>query len=268
MEKYLVVHVPNIVLAIASLVVAAALSTGGLLLVRRNVALSTLELHNDVAGFIIAVIGVLYSVVLGFLVVFVWEQYDTAKALADHEAVLVQALYRDAGAYKDHGADLRESIRQYADSVANQEWNTMAKHQHEDPRTEDALNRLWVSFHAVAPQSPVEQAYYAESLKRLGDIVDARRQRLFTSGVAIPGPLWTTLLAGGVITIGFTYFFGVANIRAHALMVIALSAIIGLALFLVLSLDFPFSGDIRVRPSAMHEVLRELPHLDAFVVPP
>src|SRR5947209_14224855 len=101
MEKYLVVHVPSVLLGIGSVVVAAALATAGLLLVRRNVALSTLELHNDVAGFIIAVIGVLYSVVLGFLVVFVWEQFDGANTLADHEAVLVQALYRDAGAYRD-----------------------------------------------------------------------------------------------------------------------------------------------------------------------
>jgi hypothetical protein len=39
-----------------------------------------LERHNEVAGFIYAVIGVLYAVVLGFTAVIVWERYDQAKS--------------------------------------------------------------------------------------------------------------------------------------------------------------------------------------------
>ena len=43
-----------------------ALATAGGLIVRRWVAVEVLERHNEVAGFIYAVIGVVYAVLLGF----------------------------------------------------------------------------------------------------------------------------------------------------------------------------------------------------------
>jgi hypothetical protein len=52
--------------------------------------LSTLEQHNDVAGFII---GVLYAVLLAFVVVVTWQNFDRAEQIATHEAEVVEALY-------------------------------------------------------------------------------------------------------------------------------------------------------------------------------
>ena len=53
-------------------------SVVGGLLVRRWVNVKVLEQHNDVAGFIYAVIGVLYAVVLGFTSVIIWERFAEA----------------------------------------------------------------------------------------------------------------------------------------------------------------------------------------------
>ena len=77
MEKFLIVNVPGPVLAIGFVVVSVGAGLGGLFVVRRSVALATLESHNDVAGFIIAVVGVLYAVILGFVVVIVlvWKTH-------------------------------------------------------------------------------------------------------------------------------------------------------------------------------------------------
>jgi hypothetical protein len=62
------------------------------------------------------------------------------------------------------------------------------------------------------------------------------------------------LIAGAAISVGFTYFFGVKNFLAQALMVGALAAITGLVVFLVLTLDLPYTGDVGVAPAAMKEV--------------
>jgi hypothetical protein len=56
------------------------IAVAGALLVRRWATVEVLERHNEVAGFIYAVIGVLYAVVLGFTAVIVWERYDQAKS--------------------------------------------------------------------------------------------------------------------------------------------------------------------------------------------
>jgi hypothetical protein len=38
--------------------------------------------HNDVAGFIYAVLGVVYAVLLALVVIAVWEEFDAAKDTA------------------------------------------------------------------------------------------------------------------------------------------------------------------------------------------
>ena len=46
-----------------------AASAAGLVIVRRCIPIKKLRLHNDVAGFIFTTIGVIYGVILAFLVV-------------------------------------------------------------------------------------------------------------------------------------------------------------------------------------------------------
>src|SRR3954447_6846409 len=117
MEKFLLVHVAGLMLAAVFLVVSVGAALAGLLLVRRSVALSTLERHNDVAGFIIAVIGVLYAVLLAFVVVISWQNFDEAHQTASSEAQLVDGLYRDASAFQPQTADMRQKLDSYARSV-------------------------------------------------------------------------------------------------------------------------------------------------------
>ena len=46
-----------------------------------------------------------------------------------------------------------------------------------------------------------------------------------------------------------------------AVAVLALAATISLLLFLILSLDLPFTGDLSAKPEAMREALHEFPNL-------
>ena len=260
MEKFLLVEVPTVLLAVLALTVAIGLAIGGLMIVRRSVALSTLERHNDVAGFIIAVIGVLYAVLLAFVVVISWQNFDHAHQIASGEAELVSGLYRDASAFQPQTAGIRQDLDTYARSVVTKEWPAMAKHQREDRRTDAALDAIWAGYRGFTPQNPTQEAFYADSIRRLNDLQSHREDRLDSASSTLPGQLWWVLIAGGVITIGFTYFFGVRNLGAQILMVASLAGMISLTLFLILSLDLPFSGDLAVRPTAMSHAIAEFQH--------
>ena len=63
-----------------------SLAAGGLILVQRLVPIEVRRQHNDVAGFIYAVLGVVYAVLLGLTVVAVWEEWNAAADSADQEA--------------------------------------------------------------------------------------------------------------------------------------------------------------------------------------
>jgi predicted membrane chloride channel (bestrophin family) len=90
------------------------LSIAGTLMVRRLISVEVLERHNEVAGFIYAVIGVVYAVLLGFAAITVWERYDRAQASVEQEANDLADLYRDAQTFpSDTRAQLESQIRDY-----------------------------------------------------------------------------------------------------------------------------------------------------------
>ena len=63
----------SIPIGLLLLCVAMALAVGGLLVVQRLVPIAARRQHNDEAGFIYAVLGVTYAVLLGLMVVAVWR---------------------------------------------------------------------------------------------------------------------------------------------------------------------------------------------------
>jgi hypothetical protein len=67
-------------------------SIGGLIQVQRAVPLSWCQEHNEVAGFMYAVLGVAYAVLLGLMVVAVWQDYEVAEASAAKEANAVSTV--------------------------------------------------------------------------------------------------------------------------------------------------------------------------------
>jgi hypothetical protein len=100
-----------------------------------------------------------------------------------------------------------------------------------------------------------EQVLQDQGLTRVHDLADARRLRLLETHEDIPTILWVVLLSGGVITIGFTYLFGLENTWAHRLMVLTLAAVIGLVLFTIGAMEHPFSGGARISTEAFDLIL-------------
>jgi hypothetical protein len=262
MQRYLLLQVPAPLLAVLFVVVIVGAAMLGMWVVRRRTDFETLEAHKEVAGFLIAVVGALYSVLLAFMVVSVWESFEDAERIARREADLLVSLYRDAEAFPDDRIDLRTTIRGYAESVVDDEWPAMAEDQREAPETDVALHRVFNAYRAVEPGGAAEDVFLRNALDRLDDVTESRRERVAAAGTQLPRPLWYVLLAGCVITVGFTLFFPVKAVRVQAVMVGALAAMTALMLFLVLSLDLPFTGDLAVEPTAMNEAIAEFDDLD------
>jgi hypothetical protein len=259
-EAFLLENVPGFVLGIAIVGLTTGLSVAGLLLVRRRADADMLEANQDVAGYIFAVVGVVYAVLLAFVVISVWEQFEDAKTDATTEASTVGLLYRDALILDERNPAAREAVRRYAESVAGPEWDEMAEHNREHRGTDVALNAVWREFRAMPDTEGSGSAVYEEAIERLHEATELRRTRVLRSGNQLPGPLWIVLIAGGAIAVGFTYFFGVRSRAAQVLMVSALASTVGLALFLILTLDLPFTGDVAVGPSSMEDVIEEFSH--------
>ena len=232
-----------------------ALAVGGLVLVQRLVPIERRQEHNDVAGFIYAVLGVAYAVLLGLMVVADWQDWQQAQETATQEANELAAVFWLAhGLPQPEGRHIQELARDYARVEVHEEWPLMERGK-SSPKAYELLDGMKASVEALRPTNDAQAGLYDNELERLHELGDARRARLLEAEEGLPALLWAVLLVGGAITVGFTYLIGLRSTVVHVLMVAALALVIGLVLFTVAALDFPFRGDVRIGPEAFEQVL-------------
>jgi hypothetical protein len=235
--------------------VPVLVAVAGLVLVQRLVPPERREGQNDVAGFIFAVLGVAYAVLLAFVVIAVWQDYKTAQTNVESEAHELAGVYFLASQLPEPDRTrIQDLARTYARVVVEEEWPMMAGGQ-TSPRADSLLRRLTSKILEFDPHTEGEQVLYESGLKQLHDAADARRSRLLEVREGIPDLLWVVLVVGGVITVCFTYLFGLKSNLAHALMVAALTLVICGILFTIGEFNNPFSGVVEIRPEAFKEVL-------------
>lgn len=215
--------------------------------------------HNDVAGFVYAVLGVLYAVVLGFVVVNEWESMGEADRNTFTEADELAAVYWDARAMPaDVGRDLEASTKQYARTVVDVEWPLLNNGGY-SPQATDLVYRMRDEINALPTDSAREQTLFDQSLHHVDALSAARRQRLSESGDRIPSILWVALIAGALLTIGYTFLFGLSKFLSHFVIAAPLAVMVALAFVVINMLDHPFVGAIAVHPDAYEIFLRGLP---------
>jgi len=245
-------------IGIVLMCISMALAIGGLILVQRSVPIAFRRQHNDVAGFIYAVLGVVYAVLLGFMVVAVWEEWNAAAVTTDEEATSLSEIFWIAGRMPEsEGHHIQNLARSYARVVIDEEWPLMEQGR-ASPKAWDLLDEIRGDLLSFDPSTPAQQVLYEQGLERMRDLADARRDRLRDASQGVPSILWVVLIVGGIDVVGFTYLFGLDSTLIHLLMVAALALIIALVLFTVASLDFPFRGDITIHPDAMEQFLNSI----------
>jgi hypothetical protein len=246
----------NLVPCLFAISLFVLVSVAGLVVVQHFVPTDVRKRHNDVAGFIYAVVGIAYAVLLGLMVVAVWEQYQMARSTAEREASeLAELFWLGHRLPPAEGHRLQELARSYAQVVVDEEWPLMARGE-SSPRAWALIDEIRLTVQNLNPDTAAEQVLYEQGLERVYDLADARRERLVDSREGIPGILWVVLVAGAIITVGFTYLFGLDDTTTHTLMVAALALIIGLVIFTIGSLEYPFGGDVHLGPDAFELVLK------------
>ena len=237
------------------LCISMLLASSGLILVQRLVPIAVRRQHNDVAGFIYAVLGVVYAVLLGLMVVAVWEEWNTALRTVDDEASALAEIFWLADRMPEsEGHHIQELARSYARVVVNEEWPLMEQKK-SSPKAWDLLDEIRANLQGFDPATPAQQVLYEQGFERMRDLAEARGERLLEAKHGLSAILWVVLILGGIVVVSFTYLFGLDSTLVHVLMVAALALIIALVLFTVAALNFPFKGDITIGPEAMEQIL-------------
>jgi Protein of unknown function (DUF4239) len=248
------------VLVVCGACLAAVL---GLALVQRLVPTAIRQEQNDVAGFIYAVVGVIYAVLLALVVIATWEEFGRARVTVEAEAnALAEIFWLAHRLPEPEGRELQELARSYAEEVVDEEWPLMEQGEaplmtqtQGTPAGWTLIDDIRASLQEVEPRTLAGQELYAEGLDQVQRLADARRMRLVMAQESLATVLWVVLIVAGIVAVGFAYLFGLQNTWAHALMVGSLAGVIALVLFTIAAMDHPFSGAARVGPEAFELVL-------------
>ena len=235
-----------------------ALSLLGLFLVRRWAAIQFLEEHTPIATTFIQIVGTLYAVLIAFSVITTWDHFQDARQVANHEANCLNDAFRLTQGLSGPVRDpLRGALLQYGTAVMGDEWDKMAEGQESQPAM-DAYTTIWDLIATISPASDRDRILYDNIMDRLTDMSDARRERLIFSRGRLGGVIWFTLIAGGALTIGFSWFFTVRQARKQILMTGILAGMVCLNLFTIAVINKPFSGAARIEPDAMRFVVAHM----------
>jgi hypothetical protein len=246
---------------LATLVIggSAILAVAGLLIVRRLFRRPMYPGENDVAGFFFAVIGVIYGVVLALINLVVWERFAATVRAVTTEAADLVAVFRDTQGFPDPlRQQAQDSLRDDAREVISSEWQSWVANGEVVPHiTPDPLNEVWAIYRHVRPEDAIEATDLEHAIKRLHTLEQQRHMRHLASGATLPPLFWPVLVAGGVLTVGFSYFLRIENLTIQVAMTAVLAALISGIPFLIFSLNYPFTGQAQVDKEPFRHALQQ-----------
>jgi hypothetical protein len=256
--QILLIHISTPLLGFLMVAIYVALSITGLIIIRKFYPHYKCKLHNDVAGFIFTTLGVIYAVLLAFTVIITWQDFDKASEVTSNEANCIASLYRDATAFPaGFRAQLKNELVNYANAIINDEWQKMAKGQR-SPQVQKIQEKLWLLYGSFQPKNETQKIFLMESVKKMNQASEMRRQRIVYASSGIHPLLYFILITGSFITIAFSMMFGTKNLIPHLIMTSLLAAMIALTLFTIIALDYPFTGNISIKPEVFTSMLSSL----------
>ena len=171
----------------------------------------------------------------------VWENYDKVESTVEKEANSLHNIYRYLQVYPEPlRSNARGIMRQYVQRVVHNEWPRLSRGE-QDETAHEMLARINSLILSHKPSDNGELVLHFETVRNLSEYRGLRHDRIKGGKPCIGMPMWITLLFGTVVYITYLCFFEVPCPTRHAIMVAMLAITLGLAFFLLVIYNYPFT---------------------------
>jgi hypothetical protein len=248
----------NLFLLAAIVVGVAALGVLLMFMVRRRARVDHFYEEIERGAGIFSFLGTAFAVLLAFVVLEAFQNFNDARSSAETEATDVAVLSRYADYFP---ADDRDRIVGglicYGRAVANVEWTTMESGQ-PSPLVQQWVGAFENAIKQLDLKGPQQTTVFLRVLETDAARGEARRQRLTEAARPLPGPVWFILILGAALTIGIALLFADRRevFLVQASLMAAVCALVTSGLLLVWFLDHPYGQNPgNIRPSEMEKLL-------------
>lgn len=176
-------------------------------------------------------------------------QEDALRAARSEAHALKRLLY-----HLDPESKGRVVLKNYMESVIQDEWPRMEEGRRGHPKTTAALIAVqdWVLEPTVPYASRAHEKFFTDAME---DLSKARDQRLTLTREVIPEIIWMAVLISALIVIVAVIMAHAHARRAAVMMALLYGAVIGSILSALLLLDHPYAGSVSVTTHHVEDVL-------------
>jgi hypothetical protein len=248
--------------AIGFFVAAIVYAVLGVLTVRVFVRPHVSAGHNEVLLTICQIAGTTYAVLLGFLVVVVWQSYDGAHTNLADEASMLTTIYRQTdGMPATERMLMRRDIRAYTRAVIDDEWSMQAAYGGASTSARHAIADIYRVF-ALLPAAGTNSAINDDFIRNVSTVAIERNSRTLRASEALPWILWIGLTLGGAVVVGLSFLPRMERVWLHVLACALLAALIGTLLGIAAVLNRPFNGPMALSSAPFTHALQVFDSVD------
>lgn len=250
-------NLPEAVILIVTIAVVVSLMAFLPLLVRRIPWMTPSDANTDFVLRMQTTLFTMTSLVLTFTLVQADINYRQADALVANEAARIDQLDRLLTRYGDaEVAKARPLLRAYATSLVQDEWPAMIADGQSPPRTAQTFAALSRRILSINPGTDRQNLVFAEMLRTLDTITDARAQRLNMIAIRLPVLYWWVVL----LAIAMLLFVSssVQQTPFRRTILCAQAAVVGGFLGFVFIMDQPFRGETAIQPDAIMKSIERI----------
>lgn len=226
-------------------------------LVRHHARGLELKDHHDVLGMIFSVAAAFYGVVLAFVIVAAWQDFQDAAAREQSESLALTELY-EVGIRLPPPTNqlMTTAIRGYLSDSLAYEWSG-------NPNPHSMLERghmkmMLAALLSLNPQSQKDGILYGKAMDQITKLFEARQQRILYSQSNIPVIVWLVIIFGAGVTISLSFFFFTKHRLLQAVTSMLFAMLIGLTIVAIYDLSHPYQGYTRISPTGFRELLAEI----------
>src|SRR6516165_4617209 len=199
-------------------------------------------------------LGIIFGLLVGFVAVQVWNDFDRAKIAVANEASALRERSR-----------LRALINRHIQDAVQQEWPAMAEQRATLATLPHALAQCLEVTLNLKPADESQATAQHEIVNFLEKAAEARRQRIIISQSSVSSVKWAAILLLGLCTLIAIAMVHSDNRLTCAIALTMFATGIAAAVLLIATYTRPFTGDISVGPDLLQQVITSEPAMGASV---
>lgn len=232
-----------------------------LLVVRRYMKYGNITIDIGAWGVFYTVFGVLYAIIIGFILISALGKFDQLKSAVDSEVSEIQNIRILLSYFSDNQKEVINNIRKnlftYVHSIHSTEWEDMIK-KDSQPEFSEELRNVRDSVSHLKSEDENDSIALTSIINTLSGLTECRTKRISLANDEIPGPIMKLLFFMSIILILGLIVMGVQNFWAHLFMVSSLSITLQLIINLLTDLNNPFTGIWLIKKDHYYGIVKSI----------